>query len=300
LHQLQFDPPFSQAVDSLGVTGHQVGLCARDPETNVEIVGSAFAQSEATAQIKAAAELAERICALRESKGTVRLPTSAYALSNGWAAHTDPNQARRSAFLETVERHNVLWYWYSGTPPKRDLNPMLPTELGSLREQTDLYILGRADIAVRMAIIRPLPNQKMQARILGFAADHSEANATRRSALEALQRWSFLFDEDLDNDPTSLPASALYQQEWGLSKPGQSLLQNWLDGALSQLTLEYVPELDEARATYETHRVGFQDTTLHVVKCHHPDSIPLVFGSEPKRLLPFIPNNATRWIHPIA
>lgn len=299
MKHLQIEPPFEHEFAYGGVKGYLIGVTARDTISNQELVGSSFGSHSDEARIKAYAELAERTCALRSAGPQARSSKATAAISNGWAAHPNPTIAKEKAFLEVLERHHILHAWYSGSQPKK-IDLPAPKSLQGLQKYAEIFQIGTGSNFVCMTVIHPVPAQKLRAQLIGFAAATTLSLSMDKSAQEALQRWAFLHDEETDPEWESLPASAMFQQEFGLSEPGQALLNQWLRNEFTPNKIPFPTTLDAQVATFKTYETVSLGAPLTVVNCQHPHAIPLVFGPEPQRILAFLPNNDRRWLHPIA
>ena len=207
----------------------------------------------------------------------------------------------REQLLELSERHRILHSWYSGLPPMRLEKPTLPSSLAAIGNRIELYRFPSPQgPEVCMTIIHPTGVTGPEGSIIGFGASYSLDIAGARASNEALQRWAFLYDETPDKNWYNLSASALFQQEFGLSTEGQGLLLKWLSGDLERLALRNQPYLTETEAAFHLSSIEMLGEELQICQCTHPSSLPLIFWPQPKALLPWIPNHEPLWIHPIA
>jgi hypothetical protein len=300
MSEWQLSEAFSEKIELEGLCGYLHGITATHL-SGLEISGSSFDLLKAEAESRARAELAERMLTVLRTAPSVA-PGAALARSNGWAAHPDVAQSKSSAFFELLERHRILHFWYSGRRPEHV--PLLPTASWlpeGLANRMKLFRFpADDDYEVCMCVIWPEAKTGPRFAVTGFAAGDDLTKVSLRSMKEAIQRWAFLYDETPESDWQNLPPSALYQQEFGISEPGQNLLKKWLTEGLSTLSIPHPLALELSKANYEIETYQIHGVPYTVAKCLHSDALPLVFGPQAKSLLPWLPDTSERWIHPIA
>lgn len=302
MNQWRIHESLAEEVRTEGASGYIVGFSAIHA-SGQEVWGSSFSPRKDDAIAKAKAELAERMVVATQTPAPSAEAGSVFARSNGWAAHPSAERARQAAFLELLERHRVLYFWYSGTIPQQIPGRLLSSAgvPEQLRQRISLYRFPANDShEVCMAVVQPAPSSGPRFVIQGFAASPSLEQAAAKATREALQRWIFLYDENPDPNGRDLPPSALYQQEFGISAEGQKLFQDWMKGNFPRSCPPFSLSLDENRASYAQFHTQLENESLHVFQCKHPNAIPLVFGPKPKALLSWIPDHSSRWIQPIA
>ena len=230
------------------------------------------------------------------------------ARSNGVALHTTWPEACRRAEAELVERDRVLRSWYGESLPRRLTLPaeLIPEGLSAVANWSAHEFVASPDgldePLLTVAVVG-LPNIEGVPLVLGFAARTDPREATKAAADEAVQRFGFLFGEDIPMAPPALSPTPDYHQEFFLYPPSQRLLQDWLDGE----DLENKASPTRNRSDVSQPCLGetrFVDLTpphlsgrLFVVKAINARAEPLVFGEPaPHRR----GTCAARRVHPIA
>jgi hypothetical protein len=224
-----------------------------------------------------------------------------HSLSNGVALHVSWAEACDRALAELVERDRVLRSWYGEAAPRRSaLAPELVPE--GLREVAtwsayEIPFDRGVGAGLSVAAVVGVPRDAATPLTYGFAARPTSKDATAAALLEALQRFGFLFGEEIPGAPPALTPSADFHQEFYLYPPSRPLLQGWLDGAGS-------PTGPEDRSRGRGAEVYFVDLTpkhlggrVHVAKALCDAAEPLVFG-EPAAHRAEVARE--RRVHPIA
>ena len=233
--------------------------------------------------------------------------------SNGVAIHTAWDSACERALAELVERDCVLrsWYGESRPWPSGPLDLPIPDGLRRLAEWRAYEFAPGAvpiDEALRVAAVVGFPKDDGTPLTYGFACRIGMQEATLAAAVEAVQRFGFLFGEEIPQKPPAFSATPDFHQEFFLYPPSRGLLVSWLNGEIP----EDEPTQDEVADRRPDRRpdrgqVGFPvfaDLTpphlrgrVFVVKAVCPSAEPLVFGAPPPHRSRV---RAGRRVHPIA
>jgi YcaO cyclodehydratase, ATP-ad Mg2+-binding len=215
--------------------------------------------------------------------------------SNGVALHTDWKDACDRAAAELVERDWVLRSWYGESVPERSVlsDALVPEGVRRLADwQAFRFASGASAIGKGLTVIAVvgIPRDDGIPLTYGFAGGVGIGEATRAAAGEALQRFGFLFGEEIPREAPKLSPTPDFHQEFFLYPPSRGLLEAWLCGGLP----ESRPREEEAHRPDEPSTEAssplFVDLTpphlrgsLFVAKAVCPMAEPLVFGA-PRRI----------------
>jgi YcaO cyclodehydratase, ATP-ad Mg2+-binding len=229
------------------------------------------------------------------------------SISNGVALHTTWREACDRAADEIVERDRVLRSWYGESQPRRRPLPTaaIPEALRRLADWR-AYDLPPSATAVggcrSVALVLGAPIAETTPLTCGFAARADADRAIEAAAAEAVQRFSFLFGEEIPAAAPEHSPTPDFHQEFYLHPPARPLLEAWLDGDQTS-TEAREPDargwpLEGASAPL------FVDLTpshlrgaVFVAKAIWPGAEPLVFGDPAPHRAGV---RAPRRVHPIA
>jgi ribosomal protein S12 methylthiotransferase accessory factor YcaO len=225
--------------------------------------------------------------------------------SNGVALHTSWSGACARAAGELVERDRVLRSWYGDSAPARRVLPdaLIPHGLRALAEWAayELTAPARAvEQAWTVVVVVGVPLAETTPIAYGFAAKRDAPQAVEAAAAEAVQRFGFLYGEEIPARTPEPSPTPDFHQEFFLHPPAHTLLRAWLDGGPSG-----TPATGDPHSRPRTEGGSwFADLTplhlrgtLFVAKalCGHAE--PLVFGEPaPHRT----DADSSRRVHPIA
>jgi hypothetical protein len=224
-----------------------------------------------------------------------------HSLSNGVALHVSWAEACDRALAELVERDRVLRSWYGESTPHPfalapDLVPEGLRELATWSAYEIPFDRG-IEAPLSVAAVVGLPRDEATPLTYGFAARATAREAMEAALREALQRFGFLFGEEIPGAIPALTPSADFHQEFYLYPPSRPLFQRWLDGAGS-------PAAPEDRSLARGTEVYFVDLTpkhlrgnVFVAKALCDAAEPLVFGEPAPHREHAAPE---RRVHPIA
>lgn len=223
-----------------------------------------------------------------------------HSLSSGVALHVTWAEACDRALAELVERDRVLRSWYGQAAPRRTpLAPdLVPEGLRALASWSAYEIpgAGGVDAPLTVAAVVGTPKAATTPLTYGFAARPEASEAIAAALCEAVQRFGFLYGEEIPRALPSVAPGPDFHQEFYLYPPSRHLLQAWLDGSPSGDPAQESPRGNAA--------VHFVDLTprhlrgsLFVAKALCDAAEPLVFGEPAPHRAAASP---ARWVHPIA
>lgn len=193
----------------------------------LQIFGSSSASDE-TCLLLASYEVLERF-ALLTSNSDVEVPKNKfkYSISNGVALHTDEETAKSSAFLELLERNEILKSWYLNTPIKivsSEAQYQGPTSLHGY----DIMAYDFSTIPGHHVIgVFAFPHDRNKAAMYGFGAGFNLADASKKAGKEFWTRMGFVGDEVTDSDP-DFSCTPDYHQDFYLNPKNTKYLIEWL------------------------------------------------------------------------
>ncbi|MBL7714501.1 MAG: YcaO-like family protein [Bdellovibrionales bacterium] len=255
-----------------------------------ELVGVGFSRSSdlRSAQEEAALissiEIAERRIVQRnkplDSHG--RGSTARRSFSNGVAAALTAESARKRARFELIERHRVLWAWYSGIPPRKLNDAYVAVGLPQSSEWTwSAYDFGQG---VSGVFGFPTSASTRRVPVFGFACDETTERSVVRAKKEAFQRWMMLNDLNLEPLPSKVLPTPDFQQDLFLTREGLRLIFDWLNGNATW-------SFDKTIKEFFSHKIqnGFEyqflgseklekNFRIEVWRAEHQRAIPLIFG----------------------
>lgn len=267
-------------------------ICGRTAHTvaGVEVVGVGFARSSdkqrAVEDSKAIAtiELVERLTLQSEGLNSEKTRLS---YSNGAAAGVDAGLARYRSKRELIERHRVLWAWYSGRAPKRLSDELLVGRIPSSSFSVLDWRLYDFGDGVTGVFALPIDPKGLSVPVFGFGSDYFRDVSIAKAAKEAFQRWMVLGDAPRESVPENVQATPGFHQDLFLSTEGMSVLKSWLDGNAKwsyEDALNVAFSEDLSSRDFSHTLVGEREVTqfgrVEVWKATHPKAIPLFFGFE--------------------
>jgi hypothetical protein len=203
-----------------------------------------------------------------------------YSRSNGVASHCDLNLAKRSAFLEILERDAVLRSWYTKTSPTQiSLSEIEAPNLDSFQEVEIRVVQFPQECQV--VGVFGFSKTKNLPLFFGFGAGTDLSDTVRHAWDEALQRLIFTFDGPFSDILPPCQATPDYHLDYYLNPSSAVHIQEWLD---------YPPPIQQAPSPrnylVDTSSVDFIDLTpshlegrLWVVKGISNKHLPLTFGN---------------------
>jgi hypothetical protein len=236
---------------------------------------------------------------------SARPERSRYSQSNAVALHRSWNEACDRAAAELVERDRVLRCWFDECAPSHLTLPggLIPAGLRSLAEWEAYEIPSSGpSIGPAWSVVAVVgyPRANDTPLAYGFAARSSTREAVGAAALEAVQRFAFLYGEEIPRETPELSPTPDFHQEFFLYPPSCALLRDWLNAASSPATGS-----PDAVAPADDVPIRFVDLTpahlrgrdLFVAKAICSSAEPLVFGhpmAHRERV------SAARRVHPVA
>lgn len=220
--------------------------------------------------------------------------------SNAVAASTRLGYACRSAYMEMVERDQVLRCWLG-----RQNARVSPLENQSSLPLTSYYRLHRVDFSsidcpVQVCGVFGIPLDGTKHPLLcGFGAAENGPSALEKAIGEVSQRLGFLMGEEIPSATPPFRVGPDYHQEWALSPEGIAIIEAWLLQGTPVVSVPANPRLPTLEECFfvdisPAHLIG----KVFVVKAFHPAALPLYFGKLPEKLFGKIAPE--RLIHPIA
>ncbi len=288
----------------LGVATHTHGK---------QVTGSAVGFDVETTLLRSYFELLER-ATLVAAPATVQAvhaattPQWRLALSNGVAAHTNPQLAKLAACNELFERDQILRSWFGQNKPM-PVNIKQTLEFNNLGRLLTEYTIDAFSINATPSSVRPYvigvfawPKNSDKCPAYGFGCHTDKHIASSKALDECVQRLCFLYDCPVPEAPLPSPTPDMHQ-DYFLSVHGQVLLKRWLEGNHDTpiLRLQTLEQLTTATMTLKNITPPDAEGKYHVFRASSAHAIPLYFGYGPDcpgEAL-FGPLGEDRRIHPI-
>ncbi len=287
-----------------------LGLLAENT-SNFLVSGSAAGYgSDETIIVRAYFELVERmVCFERippHEAPAERSPDWAYARSNGVAADINYQRACERAYEELVERDVILRSWYGDFSPQEvfDLDKNFDLYSKELFKLFDFKIVQFVDGDFFVAACLAFSKNDKSFDIQGFGCARTQKQSKEKAFKECLQRLAFLMGETFVSEISDLSFSPtpFYHQEFFAHPQSREILVRWMNGDHKKFKGSLYLSRDNPKHTSQP---SFEDLTpehlkdkMVVVRAHHQEKIPVVFGRNYPYLKPeyhkIIP------IHPIA
>lgn len=208
-----------------------------------------------------------------------------FALSNGVAIHSSPEQAKENANFELLERNAILLSWYFDTPIKRISSIEKNIFPQSFTEEYDVYVCCFSEESNHCVTgIFAFPQNNVNPLLYGFGCDKNLELSIAKSKKEFISRMGFLWEEIADTANQDRK-SGLYHQDFYLDSANHHHLRQWLNS-------KKYPHPDFIK--YKITKTSFTNLTpnhwkkkLHIFRAKSQNSIPLFFGEVPKEHFDF-------------
>ena len=272
--------PFVDVIEISSIKLQLLGLVAESANFG-PVTASAVCRQQVP-WVRAYFELLERVSILlaREKLPQIFNPTSpdqkwVYSKSNGVAAHTDSEQAKRASFFELVERDRVLRSWYGQIRP-------IPVEFPEppLAEALSAYYRFEAyDFGEGVGGVFGFPLAKQHPLVHGFGSRASLKEGLAHAVQETLQRLGFLWGEEVLVGQLEFSPTPDFHLEYFLSEEGAQRIRNWLDGKhLGRFQLQDIADPNSENIQYlDLTPLSLQEK-VHIYQASAPSRIPLTFG----------------------
>ncbi|MCG8591079.1 MAG: YcaO-like family protein [Proteobacteria bacterium] len=223
-----------------------------------------------------------------------------HSLSNGVAAHPEPDSACERAHLEAVERDRVLRSWFGVAPPPRPTDP--PAGLAPLDPAFDVRAVTFHDPQdpepeIEVAGVFLIPREPEAPLCCGFGAGNDAEAARARAEAECLQRLGFLRGEPLPVAAPPPSATPDFHLDHHLFPGHHRTVVDWLRGVEPEATAR----VGSARRTGERSFLDLSPPHLEgrvaVVRAVAPGRLSLGFGPGHPNVAGLSPD---RRVHPIA
>lgn len=300
------------------------GVAWKNVEEKVA-TGSA-ASDEMLPQDRAYFELFERIIALeslqekefplfdRNNSSLKKVPnhfifpnhgdTFKYSISNGMAFHTEASLAREKARSELIERDRVLRSWYGETKPLKIQLPLhFQQKMAPLSQLYQIEAFhftplhtDAESLEYSVTGIFALPRNEKHPLVYGLGCHKGIEESIDHAWGECLQRMGFLINEEKITKLGEFTPTALYHQDYYLTKVGEQKIYDWLaHGNKSNLKFPK-PQISQIKFADIT-PLSLRGSNIIVYRAIEENHIPLIFGKNYQlhnQLIPF-----ELQIHPI-
>lgn len=199
---------------------------------------------------------------------------AAYSKSNGVALGKSFEEAAQKAYLELVERDDILRAWYGASKP-RIINKK-PSTLSEIQGEYQVIAVDFTNDPAEGFTIGAFgfPKNRKRPLIYGFGCSQNVERAFEKSQQEALQRLGFLWDEELPQAVDFSPTAG-FHQDFFLMPEKVEVIRRWIFEGHSDQGLD-VPHESNTHYLDLTPPKGING--LYVVKAVSNSKIPLVFG----------------------
>lgn len=248
-------------------------------ENGLEVFGSSSAEDE-SALMLASFELLERYVILSSFK-QCELPNDRYkrSLSSGVALHSDKAVAMNSAFLELVERNEILKSWYLNTPVVEVTEKAPYLGVRCLKGYEVRAFEFSTDSRFSVVGVFAFPENQYKPPVYGFGSDLYLQSSLKKAEKEFWTRFGFIGDEIVSDDP-SFSATPGYHQDFYLNPKNIHYLKEWLMGGSKTACRRFsLSDVSFEVLNPET----WND--LHVIKASCEEALQLFFGDAPRSSL---------------
>ena len=256
-------------------------------ETGLECYGSSSSFLRAPPLMFAAYECLERYAIHNQLSPPLEGKTFRNSLSNGVAIHQNFFEAKKAAYLELLERNEILKSWYFNTPI-RHIN--LSAEYyfsAEMIDQYDLHFVDFSSIPDCFVVgIFALPKIPSLNPIYGFGSGLNESEGIFKARKEFLTRLGFLWGETpAYEDQLGDIRTPNFHQEFYLRHENLQHLRDWLQEDRKQK--KNFNKYQVRDLNYENITPNAWGSKYPVIKATASDSIPLFFGLPTPELFDF-------------
>lgn len=280
-HEITYCEEEEQTI--LGLKFKNAGVAVK-LESGLEFFGASSSQT-GSVLVYAAYECLERFTILTQERiPSFESNSFRYALSNGVALHQTFEKASKNAYLELLERNEILKSWYYNTPIKH-LSSDSVNFGEEINQKYEILVVDFSNTPQAHVIgIFALPKSEEVNLIYGFGCAVNLSEAINKAQKEFITRLGFLWDQAPDEEYSNKNSSS-YHQEFYLRKENLPYIKEWLyEGEVPKKEIDglQLKGVDYVNITGKT-----LDNLYFVIKATSSDSIPLFFGLPPKHIFDF-------------
>lgn len=261
---------------SLRVAGIAVQL-----ENGLEVFGSSSSFSEDPLKY-AAFELLERYVVQTKVKPSpMNSEHTKFSISNGVAFHESIELASENAWLELVERNEILRSWYLNTPVNELSHLKLSEQTRRLLVDYNVELVDFSNLPGFSVVgLFAFSNQR-RPTVYGFGSGRDCVTAVKKAEKEFWTRMGFVGDEEVGELPP-FSTSPDFHQDFYLHPQNSSILLDWLNSNDKKISNRYLLTPEKFLNLTPNHWESFR-----VIQATAKNYIPLFFGDAPSRLFDF-------------
>ena len=145
-----------------------------------------------------------------------------------------------------------------------------------------IFAEEKQPISIVSAGFFAFPKIKTHPLFYGFAAEKDQETALAKARKEAIQRFSFLWGEEIPSESPALAPSPYFHQEYFLYPENGDKIRAWLQGEYKQKLKTIAPRknaIDESFSLLDLTPTSLKNKIV-VLKAISTQRMPLIFGSQ--------------------